>query len=165
LGEVLPNRLWPNDETKPQTASPAPKPAAPKKVYSTDNDGHKDISEPDFFYNREPGTITVKLPTGFSLKLGEMKNEQQDVVAKERNLTLDEPATLQIRRAVVKGQPKIALDSCNNVALLAELEINQVPGIEWPETGKSRWVGLPDPLKALLSFAFGEAIRNGKLVK
>ncbi len=165
-GECLPNRLLPDDDTRTVSASNGSKPTGTQKAVLVDDDGRKFVS-PDVFYfrtaNGGAGTIMVNLPEGFVLYLNEVKNEQQEVIAPAREVKLENPVTLMIRRAIIDGKPKIVLDSCDDVVVLFELHTNGIPGVEWLETGKKGWVGLPSPLPGILSFRYKLACESSEI--
>ncbi|MEK7658834.1 MAG: hypothetical protein AAB352_03140 [Patescibacteria group bacterium] len=165
-GECLPNRLLPDDDTRTVCASNGRKPTVVQKTVLVDDEGKKFVS-PEVFYfrtvNGGAGTITVDLPEGFVLSLNEVKNEQQEVIAPAREVKLEKPASVMIRRLIVDGKPKIVLDSCDDVVVLFELHTNGIPGVEWLETGRKGWVGLPSPLPGILSFRYKLACESGEI--
>ena len=166
-GACLPHRLLPGDETRPTAnANGHTNGRANQEAALVDNDG-KDAVDPEVFYfrtvNGGAGTITVNLPEGFILHLSEAKDENQKILANEREVKLQKAATVKIRRAIICGKPKIVLDSCDDVAVMQELQINGIPDVAWTETGKRGWAGLPNPLPGILSFRYKLACESGEI--
>lgn len=166
-GMCLPNRLLPKDETRAPKADDATNGCRKdKQTALVDNDGREAV-EPEVFYfrtvNNGAGTITVNLPEGFILHLDEAKDEEQELLAPARQVKLTKAAVMKIRRAIIGGRPKIILDDCDSVEVMKELQINGIPGVEWTETGRKNWVGLPSPLPGLLSFRYRLACESGEL--
>jgi len=160
-GACLPNRLLPDDETQQMVEN-----GNGKKTNLIDNDG-KNAVNPEIFYfrvvNGGAGTISIALPEKFILHFNEMKNEQQETIVSERDVILSKPETLYVRRAVVDGKPKIILEECSNAEIQKELSLNGITGVEWTETGKKGWVGLPNPLPGILSFRYKQACEAGEI--
>lgn len=166
-GICMPTRLYEDD-----AVALAMKEKASKKVESqqtkhtapADNSGEEDISIEKFFFRQEggAGTIVVHLPENFILHLDEVKDEKQEQVAPEREVVTTKPVAVKIRRKIVGGKSRISIIDVDNVEVMAELLINGIPNVEWMETGKKGWAGLPNPLPGILSYRFKVAKENNE---
>jgi hypothetical protein len=167
-GNCLPaERLLPEDETRVQKPESNGHAESGKPTESLKDNAGKEVVNPDVFYfrttNGGAGTLLVQLPEGFVLCLDEAKDENQEVLAPERQVKLKKLANVRIRRSIVRGEPRITLDDCDDVEAMQELQINGIPGVPWKETGKKGWAGLPTPLPGILSFRYKLACESGEL--
>lgn len=162
-GICLPHRLLADDDTGPLAPS-NPKKAAvavQPSVGLADNDGKLTVTARDF-YQGVPGTIMVELPAGFGLSLPEARDESQEVLAPEREVKLDKPATVKIRRSIIGGQRKITIDT-ESVEVVEALRPNGVIGVAWRDSQAKHWKGLPSPIPALLGYRYGVARKSGEI--
>jgi hypothetical protein len=162
-GECLPDRLLCEDESRTVNDN---NDSNGKHIALVDNDGMEDVDPEEFYFrtvNSGAGTLRINLPEGFILHLDEAKDENQELLAPERDVKTTKSVVVKIRRLIVDGRPKIVLDDCNDIAVMQELQINGIPGVKWIETGKKGWVGLPTPLPGILSFRYKLACESGEI--
>ncbi|MDD4466952.1 MAG: hypothetical protein PHQ08_00675 [Candidatus Pacebacteria bacterium] len=158
-GFCMPNRLHSDDKEKSSENGNGNSPLE-------DADGKEAVSAEVFYFRKNGGggTIQIVLPVDFVLSLPEVKNEDMDVVAPERKVSLTSPATITVRRTVVKGEPRIVVDECDSEEAKKELCLNGVVGPAWQDDPKKKgWQGLPAPLPSILAFGYKQATLSGEL--